>query len=188
MRPATITAWTEYFPVSPKRDFWLFAYGSLIWDPCFPYDRREPARVFGRHRRLSLWSHVEPGTPENPGLAFALERGGSCRGMGYRIPKSRLEEAMGPLWAREMDSELCYIPALIPARLDSGKTVLAAAFLANPAHPDHAGHLSPKVMAETVARVPGNEAYIANTLSELAKLGLRDRMMEEVLRLVKPPR
>ncbi len=50
-----------------RRALWVFGYGSLIWKPELSFDRREPARVHGYHRRLCLWSRINRGTPDCPG-------------------------------------------------------------------------------------------------------------------------
>ena len=83
-------------------DLWVFAYGSLIWRPDLEYTERRPARVNGWHRALKMWSRINRGTPERPGLVFALLSGGCCRGMVFRIPRERGEEALRQLWRREM--------------------------------------------------------------------------------------
>ncbi len=66
-----------------RADLWVFGYASLIWRPDFEYSERHPTRVHGWHRALAMWSRVNRGTPEQPGLVFALLPGGSCRGVAY---------------------------------------------------------------------------------------------------------
>ena len=81
-------------------DLWVFGYASLIWRPEFEAAERRPALVGGWHRALRMRSRINRGTPEVPGLVFALLPGGSCRGMAYRIPQPRVEEELDRLWAR----------------------------------------------------------------------------------------
>lgn len=41
----------------PNSDVWLFAYGSLIWNPIFNFVDRRVGTVYGFHRRFCLWTH-----------------------------------------------------------------------------------------------------------------------------------
>ena len=59
--------------------WWVFAYGSLLWNPLFPFAETRPATLRGLHRRFCLWSLASRGTPDKPGLVLALDRGGACR-------------------------------------------------------------------------------------------------------------
>ena len=68
-----------------QTDLWVFGYASLIWRPEFVATEQRAASVHGWHRALQMSSRINRGTPENPGLVFALVPGGSCRGMVYRI-------------------------------------------------------------------------------------------------------
>ena len=67
---------------------WIFGYGSLIWNPSFSYDMRIPAHLFGYHRRFCLRTTITRGSQEKPGLVLGLDRGGSARGILFRIPAS----------------------------------------------------------------------------------------------------
>src|SRR6266700_1381916 len=82
-------------------DLWVFAYGSLMWRPGFPFVERVPARLFGAHRALCVLSHVHRGTPERPGLVLGLDRGGTCRGIAYRTTASERPETLAYLRSRE---------------------------------------------------------------------------------------
>ena len=85
-----------------RRDLWVFGYASLIWRPEFDYTARWRATVHGWHRALKMWSRVNRGTPQHPGLVFALLPGGSCHGMVFRIPRQDAEATLQRLWDREM--------------------------------------------------------------------------------------
>src|SRR5262249_52822351 len=58
---------------APGREVWVFAYGSLIWNPCFGFVERRIAHVAGHHRRFCLLVRRFRGTPEQPGLMLALD-------------------------------------------------------------------------------------------------------------------
>jgi cation transport protein ChaC len=72
-------------------DVWLFAYGSLIWNPAFHYAERQPVLIRGWHRQFCLATPIGRGTPEHPGLVLGLDRGGSCRGVAFRIARAEAE-------------------------------------------------------------------------------------------------
>lgn len=92
-------------------DLWLFGYGSLIWRPEFGFIERRPAWVHGWHRALKMWSRVNRGSVQTPGLVFGLLSGGSCRGMVFRVPKAEGLETLRRLWVREMPTGV-YDPTL----------------------------------------------------------------------------
>lgn len=113
----------------PGQDIWIYGYGSLIWRPEFDYTERRHALLHGYHRALCLWSRVNRGTPEKPGLVFGLDIGGSCRGVAFRIDSGSAPDIMEALWRREMPSG-AYIPRWLNCRTDSG-SILALAFVMN---------------------------------------------------------
>ena len=73
---------------------WLFAYGSLMWNPEFAFAEARPALLHGYHRSFCLYSRDYRGTPEKPGLVLGLDRGGSCRGIAYRLPSGAAAPAL----------------------------------------------------------------------------------------------
>jgi cation transport protein ChaC len=64
---------------------WIFAYGSLMWRPDFPFVERIEARLVGANRTLCVYSYVHRGTAEHPELVLGLDRSGACRGIAYRV-------------------------------------------------------------------------------------------------------
>jgi cation transport protein ChaC len=98
-----------------RDDLWIFGYASLIWRPEFEAAEQRPAQVHGWHRALEMRSRINRGTPECPGLVFALVAGGSCRGMVYRIERARVDDELPRLWAREMPTGV-YDARWLPCR------------------------------------------------------------------------
>src|SRR5690606_16263770 len=80
---------------------WVFGYGSLMWRPGFDYEERREAVLYGAHRRLCIYSHFHRGTPERPGLVLGLDRGGSCRGIAYRVAAADYTAVLDYLRGRE---------------------------------------------------------------------------------------
>jgi glutathione-specific gamma-glutamylcyclotransferase len=79
----------------------LFAYGSLIWKPEIEHVEERAGSVRGWHRSFCLRQTRWRGTKEQPGLMMALDRGGQCRGVLYRLPDTDLEGQLGKLFRRE---------------------------------------------------------------------------------------
>jgi glutathione-specific gamma-glutamylcyclotransferase len=65
----------EYKP----KELWIFAYGSLIWNPEFEFKESRGATAGGWHRSFCLKLRRWRGTRELPALMLALDRGGSCK-------------------------------------------------------------------------------------------------------------
>ena len=84
------------------RDVWLFAYGSLIWNPALHFEERRVARIQGWHRSFCLSTIAGRGTPDEPGLVLGLDRGGACVGAAFRVAEARIDTELALLWQREM--------------------------------------------------------------------------------------
>ena len=109
-------AWSADIAVDPGSDLWVFGYGSLMWNPGFPFAERHAATLPGYHRSFCVASHRYRGTPERPGLVLGLDRGGSCRGIVFRVAAADVPVALDYLWEREMDNRV-YLPKLLQVRL-----------------------------------------------------------------------
>ena len=129
-----------------QRDLWVFGYASLIWRPEFDAAEQRPAVVHGWHRALEMRSRVNRGTPERPGLVFALVPGGSCRGMAYRIERARAAAELERLWVREMPTGV-YDPKWVSCRTALG-SVKALAFTLSRRSPAHTGPLADAEMVD----------------------------------------
>jgi cation transport protein ChaC len=170
----------------PGADVWLFGYGSLMWNPAIHFVERRAAQVQGWHRRYCLWLHGGRGSPDNPGLMLALERGGSCGGILFRIaaPEARAELLLA--WRRELFTD-AYRSRWVTARTADG-AVQAVTFVANRAHLRYAGRLDEASVATCLASATGSLGscvqYLAATLDTLHAMGLRDRPLERLHRLV----
>jgi glutathione-specific gamma-glutamylcyclotransferase len=161
---------------------WVFAYGSLIWNPAFHFTDRVVGRVFGFHRRFCLWTHLGRGCPERPGLVLGLERGGSCRGVAYHIAPDAALEELDIVWRREMISD-AYVPRWVDVRTPMA-TLKAITFTINHAHERYARDLSDEEAAAAIAGARGFLGacadYLINTVDHLAELGIHDRPLERL--------
>jgi len=167
-------------------NLWVFGYGSLMWDPGFPFRRWAPALVFGYHRALCIASNRWRGTPERPGLVLGLERGGACHGIAFRVAQRDVATVLDALWAREMRRPV-YRARLVRTRLPD-REVKALAFIAEPTHAAHAGALTIEETARRIANCHGargpNLDYLVRTINHLAELGVRDHNLLRVLAAV----
>ncbi len=170
-------------------DLWIFGYGSLIWRPDFDFAERRPARVHGWHRALKMWSRINRGTPERPGLVFGLLTGGCCRGVVFRIPQSDGAGTLTRLWGREMITAV-YDPRWLTAHTPQGP-VRALAFTLSRKSPSHTGELTEaqyKAIFDEAQGIYGTTLdYAHRTLEELRRHDIRDRNLERLLRLVQRP-
>ncbi|MEM9165363.1 MAG: gamma-glutamylcyclotransferase [Cyanobacteria bacterium P01_F01_bin.4] len=161
---------------------WIFAYGSLIWNPIIQYDHCHLGKIHGWHRRFCMKTPAGRGTSEKPGLALALERGGSCRGVAYRIPAEQLATELLLLWRREMVVG-SYIPRWIKVVTEDGP-VDAIAFTMNPHHPLYVPGLSVVEMAAFISSAQGPLGscadYLLQTIAGLAKWGITDQSLIKI--------
>ena len=168
-------------------DLWVFGYGSLIWRPEFDFLERRPARVHGWHRALKMWSRINRGTPERPGLVFGLLTGGACRGVVFRIAREHGGAALARLWQREMKMAV-YDPRWLPADTPQGR-VRALAFTLSRKSPSHTGELSEEEYRAIFAFASGIYGttldYAHRTLEELKRHDIHDRNLEKLLRLIR---
>ena len=167
-------------------DVWLFGYGSLMWNPALEFAERRAGAVHGWHRRFCLWLHIGRGSPDNPGLMLALDRGGRCAGMLFRIPAAEARAELLLAWRRELFTG-AYRSRWVTAMTDDGP-VRAATFIANRTHNRYAGRLDEALVAARLASAAGSlgscASYLAETLGALQSVGLRDRTLERLQRLV----
>lgn len=165
---------------------WVFAYGSLMWNPGFATPETRAARLQGWHRAFCIYSEHYRGTPKRPGLILGLLPGGSCRGLAHRLPVDRYEAVRRYLIQREIDNDGVYQEAIRPIHLDNDRTVPTLVYLADRGHRQFAGKLPLSAAVSLVRRGRGvtgtNLAYLRNTVAHLDELGLRDRTLEELAR------
>jgi glutathione-specific gamma-glutamylcyclotransferase len=169
------------------QDVWLFGYGSLMWNPAIEFAESRAGIVHGWHRRFCLWLHGGRGSPDNPGLMLALERGGRCAGMLLRIAAAQAREELLLAWRRELFSG-AYRSRWVTVMTEEGP-VRAATFVVNRAHDRYAGRLDEALIAAHLGTAAGSLgsclSYLTETLDALEAMGLRDRSLERLHRLVR---
>lgn len=168
---------------------WVFGYASLIWRPDFEAAERRSARVHGWHRALAMWSRVNRGTPDCPGLVFALLAGGSCQGVVYRVPPQDTRAVFEQLWAREMPSGV-YDPRWLSCATPTGP-VRALAFTLSRHSPSYTGELTAVQYRDIFRHARGRYGstldYARQTLDSLQQHGVRDARLSALLRHAEHP-
>ena len=170
-----------------EADLWVFGYASLIWRPEFAAVEQRPARVHGFHRALKMHSRVNRGTPQCPGLVFALLPGGSCHGVTFRIERHRVDEELSRLWAREMPNAV-YDARWLPCRTPQG-AVRALGFTLSRESPNYTGALEDARMVEILRSASGRYGstldYLLETANGLKTRGIHDPEIERLVALAR---
>jgi glutathione-specific gamma-glutamylcyclotransferase len=169
--------------VKPKgAGWWVFGYGSLLWNPIFPIAEAKPALVRGLHRSFCLWSVASRGTAELPGLVLALTPGGSCRGVAYRLPSPLAIDELHLLWRREMVVG-GYHPKWVKLET-AGKMLVGLAFTVKRDHPQYAGKLTLEQQAAVIGSACGHlgtsQDYLERTRIALVAHGIVDPYLEKL--------
>ena len=169
------------------QDLWVFGYASLIWRPEFEFDEHRMAMVRGWHRCFRMRSRVNRGTPDLPGLVFALVTGGSCRGMVYRIPRARANDELDRLWLREMPTGV-YDPRWLPCDTAHGR-VTALGFTLSRRSPSFLPHIPDEEMIKVLRHARGRYGttleYMVKTADALHARGMLDRELARLVRLAR---
>ncbi|MCC7225347.1 MAG: gamma-glutamylcyclotransferase [Burkholderiaceae bacterium] len=167
-----------------EQDLWVFAYGSLIWRPEFDFAERRLARLHDHHRSLCLWSRVNRGTPEVPGLVFGLDHGGSCSGVVFRIPGRAVPETFSALWAREMSTG-AYLPRWLTCDTDRGE-ISALAFVIDQSGSGYVPRLPEDDLVRIILRASGTYGpcidYVLQTAEALKASGICDDHLDALAR------
>lgn len=162
---------------------WVFGYGSLMWRPGFPFLQARQARVYGYHRSLCVYSHVHRGTPDNPGLVLGLDRGGACRGMGYRVADEVWDQTVAYLRLREQATSV-YLETNLELIFDDGQRRRGLAYVIDREHLQYAGGLDTNTMLKLVRQSVGqsgpNPEYVLNTHKQLEEMGIKDRHLSQL--------
>jgi glutathione-specific gamma-glutamylcyclotransferase len=163
---------------------WLFAYGSLLWNPTIHVGERRVAEVRGWHRAFCLGTRAGRGSADNPGLLLGLRAGGFCAGAALRVAEQGLEHELDVLWRREMVTA-GYVPRWL-AVCDPDGTPFghALAFTIGPDCHGYEGDLSEADMVRRLATAAGalgsSAEYLFRTLQGLRGLGVEDPLVERL--------
>jgi cation transport protein ChaC len=160
-------------------EIWFFAYGSLIWHPACDFVEMRTGAIRGWHRAFCLgWLHAWRASEEKPGLMLALDRGGACKGVAYRLPPDAVEENLIKLLEREM----AWLPSPFPPRwvnVQCGdRVVKALTFCIDRNSGRYVSGLDESQIADVLANAVGSRGsmadYLFSTVSHLEQLDIHD--------------
>tara|TARA_B110000503_G_C7101813_1_gene394123 strand:+ start:24 stop:704 length:681 start_codon:yes stop_codon:yes gene_type:complete len=168
-------------------EIWVFAFGSLIWNPAFKFLEKRLVRIYGYHRKFCLWSKFGRGSLEHPGLMLSLQRGGCCTGVAYRLKPGTENIELDLIWRREMYTH-AYRPTWIVAK-SKDFSIPVITFTANLNHDRYAPNLNENEIVHFLATGSGPMGrcsdYLFETVNHLEKLGIRDRSLYRLSKLVR---
>jgi len=174
---------------APAGDVWVFAYGSLIWNPGFDFVERRGALVRGWHRSFCLgWDMWYRGCPPRPGLMLALDRGGSCKGLAFRLPPDAVAKNLGALSRREV----LILPHPFPPRWIEinceGGPLRAITFVIDRKSNSYLGSRSSEEVADILSVAAGRAGsmaeYLFQTVTRLEEMGLHDTRLWRLQEMV----
>ncbi|MDX8438661.1 gamma-glutamylcyclotransferase [Mesorhizobium australafricanum] len=167
---------------------WVFAYGSLIWKPAFESVEQQRASAYGWHRSFCLDMVRWRGSAAQPGLMMALERGGRCDGVIYRLPDGEKPAQIERLLRREIDDhESVSSVRWVPVRTAQGR-LRALGFWVGVTGKGTSLRQPLEQVAWVLARACGHVGsgaeYLYNTVSHLETFGIHDRNLWRLQELV----
>ena len=166
----------------PTEPFWVFGYGSLIWDPGFEYAQKQEAYLKGYARSFCVKSTHYRGTAASPGLVLGLDVGEDCSGCAFEVAECS-QTVLTYLWHREM-SLSPYRHILVPVTLADGRKVTCLTFCVETSHSLYRPFDCYTRVAEIIATTSGKRGpcrdYLQNTVTHLAELGISDPHLEKL--------
>ncbi|MET3579502.1 cation transport protein ChaC [Mesorhizobium robiniae] len=167
---------------------WLFGYGSLIWKPEIDHVEERVAVARGWHRSFCMNMTRWRGTKQSPGLMMALNRGGQCKGVAFRLSDGDRRAQLDKLFRREVTLKpTSYRPRLLSLASDSGP-FKALAFVINRKGTTYAGPLGEEEVVEKLSTSCGHWGsgadYLYNTVKNLEERGIHDRHLWRLQQLV----
>lgn len=172
----------------PGEDIWVFAYGSLMWNPLLTFDRRDVATLHGWRRSFCLRMVAGRASSDVPGRMLALEQGGTTQGVALRLTSVHLEEDLQVLWVREMIAG-SYVPTWASLALADGSRVTGIVFVANTTGIQYERDASVESVASIVAVAKGsfgsNAEYVHKLDRALFDCGLRDEYIADLAKALR---
>ncbi len=161
--------------------FWVFGYGSLLWNPGFTPVETVRATLPGYQRSFCMLSIHHRGTEDDPGLVLALDEADStCTGLALRAADDEADRVLAELRERELISS-AYVEKHVTLQGDDGRNVEALAYVINRDHVQYC-QFELERQAQMIAHAVGgrgpNTEYLYNTARLLKDLNIPDPDMD----------
>ncbi len=170
-------------------DLWVFAYGSMLWNPTIHYAEARTVTVADWHRSFCLRSAAGRGSPQNPGLMLGIEPGGHCQGLAYRVPACAIRDELHLLWQREMLTG-AYQAQWVKGKCAQQIEIALVAFVIDPRTASYEGGLAEDAQIQRICQAEGilgsNRDYLFKTRSHLRSLGICDDYIERLAQRLPP--
>lgn len=165
---------TQLLAQADPSGLWVFASGSLIWNPRMPVAERRAALIHGWHRSFCLGPMLRfRGSPEAPGQMLSLDRGGSCHGIALRMAPGNEHADLVSLLQKEPPRP----PSWVRCKTDQG-VVRAIAFTMDRSWvaycPEGCIDEVADKLATSVGTIGTMAEYLLNTVEHLAEVGIHD--------------
>ena len=171
----------------PGEEVWVFAYGSLMWNPAHRVRR---AAALSRRRLAPLLLLLDADGPRHARAArpdAGARAGGACEGIAYRLAPQQVESELGLLWNREMLAGI-YQPPGCRRRCATAAPSPPSPSWSTPAHCQYCGDLPIERAAHHIAFAEGRRGacrdYLANTAAHARALHIHDPYIEELVERV----
>lgn len=176
----------DFALTTPTQDFWVFGYGSLMWNPGFDFVQAAAASVYGHHRAFAMRSVRHRGMAARPGLVLTLCPGGSCTGRAFQVAAKNAREVCAYLLDREIGT-YAYRPAWVQMQIDQAR-YRALTFLPTKGAPQFVPRLTLNQQAAAIAEAVGgmgpNHEYLRKTIEQMRALGLTTSKFDALERRV----
>jgi len=164
---------------------WLFGYGSLIWNPDFPYLERRTCCLHGWSRRFWQGSTDHRGVPGRPGRVVTLiqDPAATCWGVAYRMCESEAEVILARLDHREKGG---YERHTVELWLEGQHRQPALVYVAPEHNQDYLGPAPMPALALQIRSAVGpsgpNPEYVLRLAASLRELAVEDEHVFELER------
>ena len=171
-----------------NKNLYVFAYGSLLWNPTIDFEKQVFGKIYGFHRSFCMLTKLGRGSYENPGLMLGLDKGGSCKGILFKLNKKNALKNVDILFKREMVTK-AYIPKLLNAHLSNGRRVKAIAFTVDKNHKNYFEEKCYSKKINLILKASGFLGscleYLKNTAKSLEEINIKDKEISNLMKILK---